>query len=215
MLKRLALLCLAYYLWYYSQILISSNMKTNNIIIDQLHHSNIFFSINSFLASNPEITKYNLILTSLLIDIGMIFCAIDYLKGNDFRTMILIFVGLFLRQICQYVNRLPIPPNMIWFDPGFPSILVTYSVENDFFFSGHTFIAFTIGLKIIYYQNYFTKLYGLFFMMYEILFIICINGHYFMDIYGAIITYFMLNYFYDKMINRYFTPKKYVRFALN
>jgi len=30
---------------------------------------------------------------------------------------------------------------MIWHDPGFPSLLVTYHVTNDFFFSGHTAIA--------------------------------------------------------------------------
>jgi membrane-associated phospholipid phosphatase len=30
---------------------------------------------------------------------------------------------------------------MIWRHPGFPSLLVTYDVANDFFFSGHTAIA--------------------------------------------------------------------------
>ena len=30
---------------------------------------------------------------------------------------------------------------MIWRNPGFPSLLVTYGVSNDFFISGHTAIA--------------------------------------------------------------------------
>ena len=41
----------------------------------------------------------------------------------------------------QALCALPPPPNMIWHDPGFPSLLVTYAVASDFFFSGHTAIA--------------------------------------------------------------------------
>jgi membrane-associated phospholipid phosphatase len=36
---------------------------------------------------------------------------------------------------------LPQPDGIIWRYPGFPSLLVTYEVANDFFFSGHTAIA--------------------------------------------------------------------------
>src|SRR5260370_7592093 len=46
-----------------------------------------------------------------------------------------------LRQLMQAICALPPPPNMIWHYPGFPSLLVTYHVVNDFFFSGHTAIA--------------------------------------------------------------------------
>src|SRR5260370_685501 len=46
-----------------------------------------------------------------------------------------------LRQLMQALCAFPPPPNMIWHYPGFPSLLVTYTVANDFFFSGHTAIA--------------------------------------------------------------------------
>jgi hypothetical protein len=37
---------------------------------------------------------------------------------------------------------------MIWHDPGFPSLLVTDHVANDFFFSGHTAIALFGALEL-------------------------------------------------------------------
>jgi len=43
--------------------------------------------------------------------------------------------------MAQATTALPAPPGMLWRDPGFPSLLVTYSVGNDFFFSGHTAFA--------------------------------------------------------------------------
>jgi membrane-associated phospholipid phosphatase len=46
-----------------------------------------------------------------------------------------------MRQLCQWLCALPPPEHMIWRSPGFPSLLVTYGVANDLFFSGHTAIA--------------------------------------------------------------------------
>ena len=46
-----------------------------------------------------------------------------------------------LRQMCQAVSALPLPEGMIWRSPGVPSLLVTYDVANDLFFSGHTAMA--------------------------------------------------------------------------
>ena len=46
-----------------------------------------------------------------------------------------------MRQISQALVALPPPPGIIWRDPGVPSLFVTYSVGNDFFFSGHTALA--------------------------------------------------------------------------
>ena len=41
----------------------------------------------------------------------------------------------------QACVALPAPTDAIWHYPGFPSLLVTYGVANDYFFSGHTAIA--------------------------------------------------------------------------
>lgn len=194
-------LILVYIIWHQTQIFLSTNITAPNSIVDKLHDSNIFSLINLFLSENIAFTKYNFILSSMLIDISAIYIIINYLRADNSKTLFIFFFGLILRQLCQFINRLPVPQNMIWFYPDFPSILVTYDIENDFFFSGHTFIALAAGLEILSNKNYLYKCCGLFFMAYEILFIISINGHYFMDIYAAFTTYFMLNYFYDKFFS--------------
>ena len=53
-----------------------------------------------------------------------------------------------LRQAMQALTALPPPDGMIWRYPGVPSLLVTYGVASDLFFSGHTSIAVWGGLEI-------------------------------------------------------------------
>lgn len=199
MLSRKIILVLFFYVfWYTSQILLSVESGTTKDVIDKLHESEFIYKINDYLYDHPQITKFNLILSSLLIDLMVIYIIWEYLVGQSSKTIIIFFTGLICRQVCQYINRLPIPDTMIWFYPGFPSLLVTYTVENDFFFSGHTYVALVAGFTLLQKNNYYAKCFAIFFICYEIFFIIIINGHYFMDIYGAFATYFMLNYFYDK-----------------
>ena len=57
-------------------------------------------------------------------------------------------IVLGLRQIMQALVSLPAPPNAIWHYPGFPSLLVTYGVANDYFFSGHTAIAVLAATEV-------------------------------------------------------------------
>lgn len=195
---RIGLLVLAFLVWHGTQTFLTYDIESNGQIIDRLHSSKFFSAINSFMKENIDFTNYNLILTSALIDINVIFICLKFLSGNNFKSVFLLFSGLILRQLCQFINRLPTPENMIWFHPSVSSMLVTYYVHNDFFFSGHTYVALCAGLEIMSAKNIFAKMYALFFIVYEIMLIISINGHYFMDIYGAFATYFMLCYFYDR-----------------
>ncbi|XWV25055.1 hypothetical protein QJ856_gp0722 [Tupanvirus deep ocean] len=208
MFKRIFVLIIIYSFWHLTQKFLSTDIKANNSIVDRLHNSNIITSLNKYLFDNLNNTAFHFILSSLLIDVNIAYISYKYIKENKFKPIFILFTGLALRQLCQYINRLPIPHDMIWFDPGFPSILVTYIVENDFFFSGHTHAALCAGMELVKNKNIFVSFYGLFFILYEILLIVSIKGHYFMDIYGAITTYFMLTYFYGK-IKRLFRRKKY------
>src|SRR6202022_4152758 len=67
------------------------------------------------------------------------------LAASIFGPSVRPFLGLLLlfamRQICQLICALPPPTGMIWRNPGVPSLLVTYDVATDFFFSGHTGLA--------------------------------------------------------------------------
>jgi hypothetical protein len=58
--------------------------------------------------------------------------------GPTFAPFLAILILFALRQLCQSLCTLPPPRGIIWRNPGFPALLVTYQVGNDFFFSGHT-----------------------------------------------------------------------------
>jgi membrane-associated phospholipid phosphatase len=61
--------------------------------------------------------------------------------GATFAPFLAIIILFSMRQICQSLCTLPPPPGIIWRNPGFPALLVTYDVGNDLFFSGHTALA--------------------------------------------------------------------------
>ena len=82
-----------------------------------------------------------LIASSLGIDTLGVFLIGAGLCGPTLRPFIGLLLLFAFRQLCQVLCALPPPPDMIWRRPGFPSLLVTYGVANDFFISGHTAIA--------------------------------------------------------------------------
>lgn len=179
-----------------SQTILGSDVVPECGIIDRLH--NFVQPINNYLHNNKDITSYGFILSSFLIDINVVNLIVGYLTTNRSKSFVLLCIGFFLRQVSQWLTRLPQPETTVWFYPGFPSIMVTYSVETDFFFSGHTLVSLVTGCDIIDNGGVFGKIYGLFFIIYEISFIILTHSHYYMDIYAAITTYFTIRYIYEK-----------------
>jgi membrane-associated phospholipid phosphatase len=76
---------------------------------------------------------------------------------------------------------------MIWRYPGVPSLLVTYQVANDFFFSGHTAIAVFGGLQLATFKRPWWFMSGLFIATFEMATVIVLRAHYSIDVFtGAI-----------------------------
>jgi len=93
---------------------------------------------------------------------------------------------LFLfRQACQASCALPIPRGMIFRRPGFPSLLVTYDVANDFFFSGHTAIAALGAIELAQISPW-LGLAGALIALVEGATVIILRAHYTMDVLAAI-----------------------------
>ena len=78
---------------------------------------------------------------------------------------------------------------MLWFDPGFPSLLVTYEVANDFFFSGHTAMAVYGGIEL---GRRFGRLgmgAGLMFAVFQVVVVLVLRAHYTMDVFtGGVVA---------------------------
>src|SRR5207249_6267871 len=139
LLLRLLVTGMVLALWFWTQSLIGARTLPGPAIGDALH--NWTAGLNSYFAENPGAANALLIVSSALIDALGLFLLGSWLFGGSVRPFLGLILLMVLRQLLQALCSLPVPPGMIWHYPGFPSLLVTYHVANDFFFSGHTAIA--------------------------------------------------------------------------
>jgi hypothetical protein len=96
---------------------------------------------NRYFSTHDRAANAALIISSGFIDLFGLFLIGAAIFGSTFAPFLAILILFGLRQLCQGLCTLPPPPGLIWRNPGFPALLVTYSVGNDFFFSGHTAVA--------------------------------------------------------------------------
>lgn len=179
---RLLAVVLALALWFRTQALIGSR-KGGPAIGDALHDWTQPW--NDHLQAHPKLANVLLIVSSAFIDFFGLFLIAAGLFGSTLRPFIgLLFVFVF-RQLCQALCTLPIPPKMIWRNPGVPSLLVTYGVANDFFISGHTAIAVLGAIEI---SRLFPWPFGLaaaLVALGEALMVVVLRAHYTMDVLAA------------------------------
>ena len=88
----------------------------------------------------------------------------------------------------QAICALPAPPNMIWHYPGFPSLLVTYNVGNDFFFSGHTAIAVFGGIELARLGKRWLTIVAVGIVLFEIATVLILRAHYTMDVFTGLLA---------------------------
>ena len=102
----------------------------------------------------------------------------------------------------QAVVALPAPPDAIWRYPGFPSLLVTYNVANDYFFSGHTSIA-VLGATELWRagKRWLTAL-GIAMVVFEVLTVLVLRAHYTMDVFTGLVTGLYAARLADRFSNR-------------
>jgi hypothetical protein len=124
-----------------------------------------------------------LITSSALIDALGLFLLARWLFGPSIRPFFGLFVLMALRQLMQTLCSLPAPPNMVWHYPGFPSLLVTYSVANDFFFSGHTAIAVFGAIELSRLHKPWLTAFAAIVVVFEIAAVIILRAHYTMDVF--------------------------------
>jgi hypothetical protein len=144
---RLALVVLGLAGWFGTQKLIGERAFPEHGIGDKLLEWSA--PANDFLQEHPAWADGLLIVSSALIDALGIFLLTRSIFGPTIRPFLGLLLLFGLRQICQGLCALPQPDNIIWRNPGFPSLLVTYEVANDFFFSGHTAIAVFGAVELV------------------------------------------------------------------
>jgi hypothetical protein len=157
---------------------------------------------NRFLAENREAANALLISSSFLVDALGVFLLGWAIVGPSLRPFVGLLCLFALRQACQVMCALPAPPGMIWHDPGFPSLLVTYDVANDFFFSGHTALAVFACVELSRLGNKAWTALAVVLAMFEIVTVLLLRAHWTLDVFSGAIAAM-----YVARLSRYLGPQ--------
>ena len=172
--------------WFGTQALIGQRPLASSGIGDGLHL--LSAPLNQYLIEHPTAANGLLIISSALVDLLAMFILAEWLFGRSVRPLLGLAMVLGLRQLMQVLCALPKPDNMIWHYPGFPSLLVTYGVANDFFFSAHTAIAVFAATELARLGRGWLKALAIFIIAFEATTVLVLRVHYTMDVFTAIIT---------------------------
>ncbi|HLH57409.1 MAG TPA: phosphatase PAP2-related protein [Verrucomicrobiae bacterium] len=166
--------------WFWTQSLIGRKSTPTSGTGDVIH--NLTAPWHGYLATHPGAANAALITSSLFIDLFGLSLIGTAIFGSSFAPFLAILVVFGLRQICQGLCSLPPPPGIIWRSPGFPALLVTYGVGNDFFFSGHTALAVLGALEAAYLGPPWLAVIAGIIAFGEMLVVLVLRAHYTLDV---------------------------------
>jgi hypothetical protein len=186
LLLRLIVTAIVLGLWFWTQSLIGARSAPPAGIGDAVH--NWTTGLNSYFSQHLQGANALLIVSSALIDALGLFLLGRWLFGGTVRPFLGLFLLMVLRQVMQAICALPPPPNMIWHNPGFPSLLVTYNVANDFFFSGHTAIAVFGAIELSRLRRNWLTAIAVLIACFEVATVLILRAHYTMDVFTGIVA---------------------------
>lgn len=180
---RVVFVAVAIVLWFWTQRLVSQKASPNSGIGDRLHDWSA--PLHAWLLANRPAANVTLIVTSMLVDACGLYVFALAIFGPTLQPFVALLLLFGLRQICQATCTLPPPPGVIWHNPGFPSLFVTYGTSNDFFFSGHTAIAVLGALQLAHHAPPWLAAIGAAVAVLEAATVIVLRAHYTMDVFAA------------------------------
>jgi hypothetical protein len=202
---RLTVTALALGVWFWTQAQIGHRALHASGIGDGLLVATA--PLNLYLAAHPRSANALLIVSSGLIDLMAIFLLGRWIFGPTVRPFLGLVMLMALRQAMQALVALPAPDNVIWHDPGFPSLLVTYGVANDYFFSGHTAIAVFAATELARFKKAWLTALAVLVVILEIATVLALRAHYTMDVFTGIVTALLVTYLVNSLAppaDRYF-----------
>jgi hypothetical protein len=185
---RLLVVVIGLSIWHLTQSLIKKRPSGTGVIGDGLH--TLTARAFAFFSTHPASADRLLIVSTLLIDALGVFMFVESVVGPSVRPFVGLLILFGLRQICQALTALPPPEGMIWRSPGVPSLLVTYGVGNDLFFSGHTALAVYGAIELGRWSGPVWAVVGAAIALFEALVVIVLRAHYTMDVFTGAVTAF-------------------------
>jgi PAP2 superfamily C-terminal len=183
---RLAVTAAALLIWFWTQSMIGARSVPTAGIGDRIHAFTA--PANLYLHQHPTAANALLMVSSGIIDLLGIFLLSMWIFRDELRPFLGLVIVLGLRQIMQALVALPAPPDAIWHNPGFPSVLVTYGVANDYFFSGHTAIAVLGATELSRFGRRWLTAVAVGIVLFEAAAVLTLRAHYTMDVFTGLVT---------------------------
>jgi membrane-associated phospholipid phosphatase len=175
--------------WFWTQSLIGHRPPVTGTIGDGIHE--LTAPLNHALHEHPSVANALLIGSSAVIDTLAIFLLATTIFGPSVRPFLGLLMLFAMRQVCQALCSLPPPDGMIWRNPGFPSLLVTYGVSNDLFFSGHTALAVYGSIEVSRAGKTSLKVLAVLLALFEVTTVLVLRAHYTMDVVAGALAAFV------------------------
>ena len=186
---RAGVIVIALVIWFWTQKLIAGKGPAGDGIGDAVHVMTA--RMHHWFVNNPKAADRSLIISSLFIDVFGLYLIGAAIFGPTFAPFLGILIVFSMRQICQACCTLPPPPGIIWRDPGFPSLLVTYGVSNDLFFSGHTALVVLGAIEICHAAPWWLAIPAVLIAAGEAVLVLVLRAHYTLDVVaGAFAAWF-------------------------
>jgi membrane-associated phospholipid phosphatase len=186
---RAAVVAGALVAWFWTQSLIARKSAPKEGIGDVVH--DLTAGWHRYFSRNDHAANAALITSSIFIDLFGLSLIGAAIFGPTFAPFLAMLIVFGLRQICQGLCTLPPPPGIIWRNPGFPALLVTYDVGNDFFFSGHTALAVLGALQAAYLGPAWLAVIAACIALGEMFIVLVLRAHYTLDVVaGALAAFF-------------------------
>ncbi|MEO8755424.1 MAG: phosphatase PAP2-related protein [Casimicrobiaceae bacterium] len=166
--------------WFLTQKMIGARSIADGALYDHLHV--VTAGWNRWLHDHPKAANAILIASSLGVDVVTLFVLALAVFGPSFMPFWGLLALFLLRQLSQAAVALPPPPGIIWRDPGFPSLFVTYGIGNDFFFSGHTALAVYGAMQLAALHIPALTVAGIVVATLQIVAVIALRAHWTMDV---------------------------------
>jgi hypothetical protein len=176
-------------LWYLTQSLLARRAPRcpdQGGLFDGIHQ--LTRRYHQRLLEKPRKADALLISSSLVIDLLGGYVLVLAIVGPTIQPFLGLLLIFALRQICQAFCPLPPPQGMIWRDPGFPTVLVTYGTSNDLFFSGHTAMAVYGATVLASTLGPWGIVLGVLIALFEIGTVLVLRAHYTMDVFAGAVT---------------------------
>jgi membrane-associated phospholipid phosphatase len=175
--------------WFWTQSLIARKSAPKEGLGDVVHDLTAHW--HRYFSSNDRAANAALIISSIFIDLFGLSLIGAAIFGVTFAPFVAILIVFGLRQICQSLCTLPPPPGIIWRNPGFPALLVTYAVGNDFFFSGHTALAVLGAIETAHFGPPWLAVIAGCIALGEMLIVLVLRAHYTLDVVAGALAAFL------------------------